>query len=300
MVGRAALLLATLASLVTPGRTRASPVRLVDDVGTTVMVDANPGRIVSLSPGATEILFALGAGNRLVGTCSFCDWPAAARACAKVGDFAHPSLEAILAARPDLIVATGGPQRELVFKLRTGRVPVLVLYPATLEAVFANITTLGRAVHRERQAATLASRLRGRIATLTAGIADLPAFARPVVYFEVWADPLMAIGDTSYAGELIRLAGGVNVSRGAAGEYPRLSAETVLAANPGVIILSHCDDPAGPAAAVARRPGWANLAAVKAGRVYADLNMDLIVRPGPRLADGLDQLIRRFHPTAVK
>jgi len=273
----------------------AAPVSLRDDVGSEVVVTGEPLRIVSVSPGATEILFAMGAGKRVVGTCSFCDFPAAAKRCARVGDFANPSLEGIVAARPDLVVSNGGPQRELVEHLRQAGIPTLVLLPRSLQDVYGNIETLGKALRREGAATALIKRMKDRVWETTRGPAR-PADAGPRVYFEIWSDPYTAIGDDSIPGELIRLAGGNNVAHGARGDYPKLSAEQIIAANPEVIILSHCDDPKGALAQVRRRPGWEHLAAVASGRVYGDLNMDWLLRPGPRLVDGLAQLKGRLQP----
>jgi iron complex transport system substrate-binding protein len=273
-----------------------TPLSIVDDVGTTVMVAGTPARIVCLSPGATEILFAIGAGKRIVGVTTLCDHPAAASRIPGVGEFFAPSLEAILAKRPDLVVATGGAQRDLVLRLRQGSLPVLVMYPSGLEGVFRDITVLGEVLGRQETAGALVGKLRKRVARLTAPFANLQAASRPKVYFELSGDPIMSFGDTSYAGELIRLAGGANVAAGTIGDYPRLSAETILAADPDVILLSHCDNTADAVKQVGARPGWAGLKAVRAGRVHGDLNMDLILRPGPRLVDGLELLIGKIHP----
>lgn len=275
----------------------ATDLRIVDDVGTTVAVSASAGRIVCLSPGATEILFAIGAGDRIVATCKSCDHPAGARACARVGDFANPSLEAILAAKPDLVVATGGAQRETVLRLRQGRTPVIVCYPTGVAGVFRNIRDLGRITGRTAAAAKLERDLKARLDAVAARTARIPESARPRIYYEIWADPIMAVGDGSYAGELVRLAGGVNVTRGVPGDYPKMAAEAVIAADPDVILLSHSENPWEPWDVVAKRPGWANLKSVMAHRVYADVDPDTVFRPGPRLADGVEALFKKFHGT---
>jgi len=270
-------------------------IAVVDDLGVTVFVGSSPRRVVSLSPGATEILYALGLGNRIVAACEPADYPAAARRLPRVGDFANPNLEVILSHRPDFIVATGGLQRELVLKLRRGPVPMVMLYPQGMEGVFGNVRLIGKAFDRKGAAAALEKRMRGRVAEVTAGLP--PEGKRPRVYFEVWADPPMAIGDSSYAGDLVRLAGGSNITRGVIGDYPRLSMEFIISADPEVVILSHCDDTAGAAAGLGRRPGWAGVSAVKSGRVWGDLDMDLLLRPGPRLPEGLAALAERFRRT---
>lgn len=275
----------------------AAALRIVDDIGTTVTVASAPKRIVCLSPGATEILFAIGAGDRIVATCGSCDHPAAARSCARVGEFSNPSLEAILAVKPDLVVATGGAQRDTVLRLRQGRTPVVVCYPTGVAGVLRNIRDLGRIAGRTNAAAKLERALKSRLDAVAAKTKAIPEARRPVVYFEIWADPIMAVGDPSYAGELVRLAGGVNVTRNVAGDYPKLAAEAVIAADPDVILLSRSENPWEPWTLVATRPGWANLQAVRAKRVYADLDPDTLFRPGPRLADGVESLFKKLHGT---
>ncbi len=266
-----------------------------DDRGYVSRFESLPERVVCISPGATEIIFALGAQNRLVAVSEFCDYPPAALKLPRVGDFANPSLEVIMAARPDLVVGTGGLQRELILRMRAADIPTLVLYPKGLEGVFANIELLGKVLGETKAAERLTEKLRTKIERARA---KLPAGSRkkpPKVYLEVSAQPIMAVGKGSYAGELIELAGGVNVAAAAPGEYPLLSAEYLIAADPDVILLSHADDPAKAVEFVAKRPGWSDIEAVRARRVYADLNMDLLLRPGPRLVEGLEILISRLY-----
>jgi iron complex transport system substrate-binding protein len=269
----------------------AAPLAVMDDLGVTVYIASVPRRVVCLSPGATEIVYALGAGKCLSAVCRQCDYPAQAKKLPQTGDFMNPSLEAVMAVRPDLVVTTGGVQKELVLNLRRMDLPVLMLYPHSVTGVLGNITALGRALGREAEAAELVSRLRARISRIAAP----PGGRRPKVYFEMWHDPLMAIGDAGYVGDLIRLAGADNVAKGLAEEYPRVSPELVIGADPDVILLSYCDKPARAAGFVGNRPGWEGIKAVKTGRVYGDLDMDPILRPGPRLADGLEQLVKRIR-----
>jgi len=269
----------------------ASPVSVMDDLGVTVYIAAVPRRVVCLSPGATEIVYALGAGKCLSAVCRQCDYPAQAKKLPQTGDFMNPSLEAVMAVKPDLVVTTGGVQKELVLNLRRMDLPVLMLYPHSVLGVLDNISVLGRVLGRDKEAAGLVAGLRARLSRLAAP----PGGRRPKVYFEMWHDPLMAIGDAGYVGDLIRLAGADNVTRGLAEEYPRVSPELVIGADPDVILLSHCEEPAKAAGFVGNRPGWEGVKAVLTGRVYGDLDMDLILRPGPRLADGLEQLVKRIR-----
>lgn len=266
-----------------------------DDRGYSSRFGKHPERVVCISPGATEIIFALGAQDRLAAVSEFCDYPPAALKLKRVGDFANPSLEVIMAAKPDLVVGTGGLQRELILRMRAAEIPTLVLYPKGIEGVFANIALLGRVLNEEKAASRLVKGLKARIERAGAKIPEDSAANRPKVYLEVSSQPIMAVGKGSYAGELIELAGGINVAADAPGEYPLLSSEYLIAADPDVILLSHSDDPARAVEFVAKRPGWSGIKAVRDGRVHADLNMDLLLRPGPRLAEGLEALISRLH-----
>lgn len=275
----------------------ASPIAVVDDAGATVSLQSAATRVVSLSPGATEIVFALDAGQRIVGTCSACDYPRAAKACPKVGDFSSVSTETLLARKPDLVLVTAGAQRELAVRLRALGVTSVVLAPASVAGVFGNIAILGRLLGREAAADALVGRLKRRLRELTAKAARRAGGKGPVVYFEIWGDPLMAVGERSYTGELLRLAGARNAAAGLTEEIPRISAERVIAANPEVILLP---SPRGDTSAIAqmkRRAGWDALAAVRRGAVHDGLDMDTLVRPGPRLDQGLEQLIRLLYGT---
>jgi len=271
-------------------------IELVDDVGATVFLATPARRVVCLSPGAVEIIYELKQEGKLTAACSLCDYPKAARDLPKVGDFISVSLESILAADPDLVVATGGIQRDLVLKLWKIGVPVVVLYPHSVDGVMDNIRLLGAALGCEGRSRRLVKRLRDRILAVQSRMGKITGPERPLVYFEISPDPLMAVGGLGYVNDLISLAGGVNVARGSGEEYPRISSEYLVNADPEVIILSYTSDPADALATVRARPGWENVRAVKGGRVHADLDMDTILRPGPRLTTGLEQLAERFHP----
>ena len=272
------------------------PVHLRDDVGTDVEIRSRPGRLVCLSPGATEIIYALGEGGRLKAVCGLCDFPAEARHLPKTGDFLTVSAEAVMGARPDLVVATGGVQKELVLRLRASRIPVLVLYPHSVREIRGNILMLGRALGIEGRGREAADDFDARIAAVSGRAGRIKPADRKRVYFEISPDPQMAASDRGYVGELISLAGGNNVVSGGSEEYPRISPELVISRDPEVIILSHVTDSAEALRMLKARRGWSIVSAVKNGRVYADFNMDLVMRPGPRVADGLAMLNRRMYP----
>jgi iron complex transport system substrate-binding protein len=267
---------------------------LTDQTGRRVTIDAPPRRIVSLVPSVTEILFAIGAEDLLVGVTDFCDYPPAARRKPRVGGMLAPSLETLVALKPDLVVATTAGNREETFtQLAELRIPVYVVNPTRVRDVLDLIARLGALTGRESAAARLQASLAARIDTVSARVKSLP---RPRVLYVLWPDPLIVPGRGGLVSELLSLAGGDSVTADAGEPYPRVSLEAVLARSPQVIILASHGSGQGRMA----REKWerfSSLPAVKEGRLYtADGN--LLHRYGPRMVDGLEQLARLIHPEA--
>lgn len=266
--------------------------RVTDMRGRLVTLPAAPTRIVSLVPSATEILFALGADDRIVGVTDFCDFPPAARAKPRVGGMLAPSLEAVVALRPDLVVATdAGTRRETVARLAELGLPVYLVGARRVAEAFEVIDRLGALTGRAEAAAALRARLAQRVQEIARAVADRP---RPRVLYVLWPEPLLVPGRQAIVTELIALAGGASVTADEPGDYPRLSLEAVVARAPEVIVLARHGAAAPP---LARDP-WDRLRsvpAVRAGRVHG-IDGDLVHRYGPRLVDGLLELARTFHP----
>ncbi len=295
MAFRAALL---LAAAIAPGAAGAWPLEVRDDLGDTVAVAREPRRVVCLSPGATEIVYALGMEAKLVGVCGMCDHPPAARKLPRLGDFANISVESVMARKPDLVLATGGVQKELVLRLRWSKLSVLVLYPHTYKGIAANARTIGEALGCLDRGMQMARKM-DRHASIIAGKVKEAATARGSkvrVYFEMSSEPLMTVGGAGYIPDLIAMAGGDNIGNGMSEEYPLVSAEFVINADPEVIILSHSANPAQALEEVKRRRGWEKIKAVRDKRVFADLDMDLLMRPGPRAIGGVGKMFCRFYP----
>jgi iron complex transport system substrate-binding protein len=274
--------------------TAAAPWSLTDQTGRRVMIDAPPRRIVSLVPSVTEILFAIGAQDLLVGVTDFCDYPPAARQKQSVGGMLAPSLETIVALKPDLVVATTAGNREETFtQLAALHVAVYVVNPTRVTDVLDLITQLGALTGREPAAAALRASLAARIDAVSARVKTLP---RPRVLYVLWPDPLIVPGRGGLVSELLLLAGGDSVTADAGEPYPRVSLEAAIARAPEVIILASHGSGQGRMA----RQMWerfSSLPAVKDGRLYtADGN--LLHRYGPRMVDGLEQLARLIHPEA--
>ena len=267
---------------------------VVDDAGRTVEVVKNPQRLVSLAPSNTEILFALGLGDKVVGVTDFCDYPEEAKAIEQVGTYFEPNIEIIFSLSPDLVLAiTSLP--EVIAKLEELGVPALILDPSDLEGILADIQLVGQATGAETEAEALVSELRGRIAVVTEKAGE--AKERVRVFCEIDAtDPSKpwASGPGSFMDAMIHLSGGTNVAADADSPWPQLSAEEIIAKDPEIIILA--DSKYGVTAeSVGERPGWDVITAVKEGAIY-DIDDDLISRPGPRIVDGLETVAKIIHP----
>ncbi|CBE69132.1 MAG: ABC transporter substrate-binding protein [Candidatus Methylomirabilis oxygeniifera] len=273
----------------------ASPLTVVDDTGRSVTLDGPPKRIMSLTPSNTEILFALGAEDRIVAVEQWSDFPPAAKAKPRVTPF-NPSLEQIVSLSPDLILSTYGGAESLLPLGRHG-IQVMIFAPRTLDDIYRNILLMGRIVDAEARAEDLVRAMRQRVAAVVAKVRDAP---RPKVFIELdGSDPgrPFTAGPGSFIDILIRLAGGINIAADSQTAWPQFSLEELIRADPDLIILrdtrtslnSQMPD------LVARRPGWKGIRAVRMGAI-APINSDTISRPGPRIVEGLELLARLLHP----
>jgi iron complex transport system substrate-binding protein len=268
---------------------------LVDDLGREVSLPDAPRRIVSLAPNLTEIVFAVGAGDRLVGVTDFCDYPAETARIARVGGVTSPSAERVLALRPDLVLATtAGNGPEEVRSLARLGLPVVVSAPRDLDGVARSFELVARAAGVPDRGVALASEFRGRIEAVRRRVSGRP---RPRTLILVWPDPIVAAGPSSFVASLLGVAGGTNalsdgVSR-LTGQYPTLGIESVLALAPEVIVLASFRGTT--VEALARLARYPQLPAVRDGRLAA-IDQELLIRPGPRLALAAEALARVLHP----
>lgn len=271
-----------------------SPRTFVDDLGRKVFLARPPVRIVSLAPNITEMLYAIGVGDQVVGVTVNCDYPPEARAKPKVG-YTQPNLEAILALQPDLVLTPSEYVRaDVLGKLEHLKVPTFVLAARTMEDIPSHLQTLGRMLGKPAPADQLASELRQRIAEVRSRTEGRP---RPRLLYVLNSEPLITVGPGSYIHQLIELAGGANVAAGAAAPYPRLSIEAVLKADPEWILFPVGSAEGIPEGEQQRWHRWATVSAVKHERFHR-IPSDLLNRPGPRIVDGLELLARTLHPEA--
>jgi len=274
-----------------PGITR----EITDDAGRRVSLPAKVDRVVSLAPNLTEIVFAVGAGNRLVGRTSYCDYPPEAKAVTEVGDTLHPSLERIIALKPQVVLVSTASQLEVFTnQLQSQNIAVYVTDPHDLEGVFRSIEQIGEIVGNKDQANLLVQKLRERTNAVAQAVNQKP----PVrVFYQVSGEPLYTAGHDSFVTDLMRRAGGASVTADVPGAWPKYSNESALAARPEAIILPTGGSMGAANATVAE--ALRQSPAVLQGRVYK-INDDHLARPGPRAVDGLEEMARALHPDAFQ
>ena len=257
-----------------------------DSLGRTVKLKGPPRRIVSMAPSVTEMLFALGLGEEIVGVTDYCDYPPEAEKKPKIGGYYRPSVERIISLSPDLVVATAdGYNRDVVLKLEEAGIPVYVVNPRTVEGVIEEIERLGKVVGREREAAELAGEMRGRVEAVRRRAAAIPPSKRPRVFFEIGRDPLVTAGPNTFIDDLITLAGGINIAGDSPMPWPKFSIETVIERKPDLIIsASHVGSP---------QSFWGRfdeIPAVRKGLVFEVSDISKFVRPGPRIVEALEEM----------
>lgn len=277
----------------------AEALTLRDMLGREVTLPAPPARIVSLVPSVTEIVFALGAQDRLVGRTDFCDHPAAVKTKPSVGGMINPSLESLVALRPDLVVATDEGNREETFRqLEHLRIPMYLVHANRIAETVDLIRRVGELTGRQAEVSRLTGQMQAQIEAIRQAVAPYP---RPRVLYVLWPDPLIVPGRASMLTELIEVAGGTSVTAGEGHAYPRFSLEAAVAAAPQVIILA--DHSTGASTAGRSSPEkWQRLSsvpAIRAGRLHS-ADLSLLHRYGPRVPEGLQMLARMIHPEAFR
>jgi iron complex transport system substrate-binding protein len=271
--------------------TAAYPVAVVDDRGKEHLLALAPERIVSLSPSATEVLFTLGAADRLIATDDSSDYPPAAKALPKLGGLRDAATKAATLA-PDLVIV--GTQSQLR-QLDGLTAPTYLVDPANLEGVYRDILALGTLIDRRKAADDLVGDMRSRIQYLAQRVKQTAS--RPRVLHEVDAtnpQQIYVAGPENFIDEMINTVGGTNVAADAETRFPRLNPEEIVRRDPQILVLADHSGSVTPEL-VAGRPGWSSISAVRSARVYL-INPDLVSRTGPRLVLGYEAYARFVHP----
>jgi len=251
-------------------------------------------RFISLSPAATEILFALGLKDEIIADTTFCNFPEEAKKLPKVGTFSEPNIEKILSLKPDIIFTTGLEQAPSVARLQSLGLKVIVSDPKNIFEFFASIMQIGKATSREEAAGLLIETMQKRIDAIKSQVAMIPQDKRPKVFIEIWHDPIMTAGPNSIVNEILTIAGANNIAYDANRPYSRFSAEAIIQRNPDVIILGYMAKK-NTKDLVSKRLGWKNINAIKNNRVISDIDPDLILRPSPRIVEGIEEIYKRLY-----
>ena len=264
------------------------PRTLTDDTGASLTLSVPPKRIVSLAPSNTEILFALGAGDRIVADTESCDYPPEARKRPHIGGMSAGDLERIQVALPDLVVAVGSINQKLIGALRAARIPTLAVQPRTTDDVLATVRLLGKATGQDSTAERLAADVKGRIDRVRVLTARAPNRPKTLIVYS--ANPIYTSPPDSFIHDLIGVAGGTDIVQT---PLPQniVSPAVVVERAPEVIICSPSLNERLKAI-----PGWGIVPAVKNNRFFATTGAAELTRPGPRLAEGVEQLARYLHP----
>ncbi len=260
---------------------------ITDDLGRRVFLPEQVTSAVSLAPNLTEVTFAVGAGEHLVGVTSFCDYPEDAKKIRTIGDTLTPNIENIIALKPQVVlVSTASQMENFTATLDAQGIAYFVTNPNSLDDIYKSIYQIGEIFRREEKARQVVDELKKRVAEVearTAGVKDVKVFV------QIDKNSLYTVGKESFMTDLISRAGGELLTKNIATAYPKISKETALALNPERIILSESHNNREP------NEVFANSPAVKNGKVYL-VEADLLSRPGPRIVDGLERIARALHP----
>jgi iron complex transport system substrate-binding protein len=279
----------------------AEEIKFTDALGHEITLTGRAQRIVSLAPSVTESLFAIGAGGQVVGRTDYCNYPPEAAKLPSIGGFdaSTISVESILALEPDLVIAGSTYQADIVKSLQDSGVKTFVSQPKNVAGIMDTLTLFGKITGHVDEAAAAAKEMQTRIDAVTTVVAAIPADQRPTVFYEVWHEPLMSANGKTVVGELIEMAGGVNIFADLPDEYPTVSVEQIVKVDPQFIIgpSSHGDQMTSEV--IGKREGWGNLSAVKNNAIYI-VDGDIVSRYSPRIVDVLDAFAKILHPDLFK
>lgn len=266
-----------------------------DALGREVDLNHPPRRIVSLAPSLTEILFSLGLGDRVVGVTRFSSYPAEAAQKPKVGTYINLNLEKIISLRPDLVIGTvDGNEKGTVEMIEEAGISVFLVEPRNVKQVVESVATLGRLCGVAEKGQALSRGLQERVERVFQKTAPRE---KPLVFLQINLRPIMTVSKSTYHHDLLRLAGGINMTRNEPLNYPRISLEEVLRRKPEVILISSMERTGRFEAARREWMKWPSIPAVRNNRIYL-IDSDLIDRPSPRIVSGLEAMARAIHPDA--
>jgi iron complex transport system substrate-binding protein len=258
--------------------------------------DMIPQRIISLSPSTTETLFAIGAGDQVVGVTSYCNYPEEATTREIIGGFSPKtiSIETIISLNPDLVIAGVSAHQPIADTLKEAGIPVISIEPKSVDDVRAVIEELSIITGHEVRGKSLSDSIKKRIDTVQKKLSGLEG-PRLRVFYEVWDAPLMTAGPQSFTGQMINLAGGDNIFSDVKEEYPQVSSEELVSRNPQAIISSDTHGDKLNSEALKEREGWESIDAYKNDHIIL-LDGDVVSRPGPRMIEAIEMMAEALYP----
>ncbi len=272
------------------------PLNVIDQLGRTVALHARPQRIISLAPSNTEILYALGLADNIVGVTKYCDYPPEATEKPNIGGYSTPNIEEVVAKSPDLILATTIHDSKVIPQLEDKGLTIVAIAPKNLDEVLEGIRLVGEVTGKGVEADKLVTEMESRIQTITDKIDQIPEDQRPQVFYLTWHDPLKTSGQGTLNDELMRRAGGRNIFPEVVGTQT-VDFETLVARNPQVMIagigMGTGEDKT--LQFLQTEPRLQDTDAAIQGRIYG-IDMDITGRAGPRIIDGLEDYAKCIHP----
>ncbi len=272
-------------------------VKFTDRLGRTITLVRSPVRIVSLSPSATEMIFAVGAGERLIGATQYCDHPAEALSIARVssGTIEGVNRESILNLKPDVIFFKADHHQSLIETFEKFGIPMVGVGAESIEEMFQEAQDIGNFLGTQDAAEQLVTQMRSELEKQTNRVASISSDERKRVFYQVWDQPLMTVGPQSFIGEMLAIAKAKNIFDDATQGYPQISSELVVDRDPQVIIRPGSEADAANVEKILNRKGWEGVTAIRDKRVHT-INGDQISRCGPRLLQVLPSLIDAIYP----
>ncbi len=274
------------------------PVEIEDDFGNKITIEEEPTKIVSLNPSSTEMLFALGLGDKVVGVSSNCNYPEEATTKEVVGDYEGTNLERIVELDPDLVLLYGQSNEEESKILTNTGISVLSFMGESIDEVVANIKIIGKATGQNEQADEFTADM---LAKKDEILEMVKGQDKVKVFYEIWHDPLMGAGKGSFMDELIMLSGAKNIAEDADGDYPQYDLEQLIERDTDVYLTSQAMGEI-TIESIKARPGYDVLTAIKDDRVhlFKGTEADIVSRPGPRIIDALELVAKAIYPDAFK
>jgi len=285
------------ASTVVPEKTPVYPVTITDDIGRKVTIKTMPQRIVSMAPSNTEMLFALGLGDRIIGVTDYCDYPPEATQKPKVSGYTTPDVEKLVSIQPDLIIADAIHEKTVLPALEKLGFTVIIHSATSIDVILNEITRLGQVCGKENKAAELVGSMSTRLKAIQAKTGSLSDSQRLRGVYIIWFNPIWTMGGKTYCDDMIYAAGGLNIFSSDFEKSRQVSIESVVTRDPEVIVISGMAQSIGTIyTSVKTEMRLKSVKAIINDRVYKMSDSNLIERGSPRVIDGIDELCRMIHP----